>query len=192
MYRLDTMYRAIQGEGWNTGLPCTVVRFQGYNIRCPFCDTPQAQDIIGGKEYTLKALVANIKWQTLKDQIVLFTGGEPLLQPVGSLLAYLKNVHLETNGTLPVPPGFAWVTVSPKDAPIHPCAIERADEIKWLIGEEMDVTKLLDFLDEWKYTGHVSVQPLSLGRGATSVAYQAAQRYGWRLSLQTHKFIGMA
>lgn len=127
-----------------------------------------------------------------QGDMILVTGGEPLIQDIEGLLPLLKpfgRVHLETNGTLPVPPGFDWVVSSPKSEPVVAGSMERADEIKWLLDSEEDVGALDRFLADWKFGGIVSVQPLSLSEQATQIAYQAALDHGWRLSLQIHKLI---
>jgi 7-carboxy-7-deazaguanine synthase len=192
-FRVSEIYRAVQGEGNWTGWPCTLVRFQGCNLRCPFCDTEQALDPNGGREVTGQELIAEICSIHRQGDIVLVTGGEPMMQDLGKLVAQLKPlgpVHLETNGTLPVTPGFDWVVLSPKGERISDSALRQANEVKWLVDSEEDILALQSFLAEWEFEGVVSVQPLSLSAQATQIAYQAALDHGWHLSLQTHKLIG--
>lgn len=192
-FRVSEIYRAIQGEGNWTGWPCTLVRFQGCNLRCPFCDTEQALDPNGGWEVTGEELIAEIRGIHHQGDIVLATGGEPMMQDIGELITQLKSlgpVHLETNGTLPVPPGFDWVVLSPKGKHISDSALRQANEVKWLVDSEEDILALQSFLTEREFEGVVSVQPLSLSAQATQIAYQAALDHGWHLSLQTHKLIG--
>jgi 7-carboxy-7-deazaguanine synthase len=192
-FRVSEIYRAVQGEGNWAGWPCTLVRFQGCNLHCPFCDTERALDPNGGREVTEEELIAEIRSIHHQGDIVLVTGGEPMMQNIGDLIAQLKSlgpVHLETNGTLTVPPGFDWVVVSPKGERISEGAIRQANEVKWLVDSKKDILALQSFLAEREFEGVVSVQPLSLSAQATQIAYQAALDHGWHLSLQTHKLIG--
>jgi 7-carboxy-7-deazaguanine synthase len=191
-FRVSEVYRAIQGEGNWTGWPCTLVRFQGCNLRCPFCDTEQALDPNGGREVTGEELITEIRSIHRQGDIVLVTGGEPMAQDIEELVAQLKSlgpVHLETNGTLLVPPSFDWVVVSPKGDYISDSAMQQANEVKWLVDSEEDILALQGFLTEHRFESVVSVQPLSLSEQATQIAYKAALDHGWHLSLQTHKLI---
>jgi len=192
-FRVSEIYRSIQGEGKHTGSPCTIVRLQGCNLRCSFCDTPHALDAMGGKEYTIEQLMDEVQQIHIRGNIILLTGGEPAMQDLTALLALscLGPLHIETNGTLPIPSGFSWVVISPKDQPVIKEAMKRANEIKWLVGEMLDVDELKEFLARWQYIGAVSVQPLSLSETATKTAYNAVLANGWNLSLQTHKLIGV-
>ena len=193
-WQVSEIYQAVQGEGRWAGWPCTIVRLQGCNLRCDFCDTPQALEKDGGIEYDKVRLVSKIG-KVHRKGFILLTGGEPMIQDVTDLIPLLKmfgDVHLETNGTLPVQVGFDWVTVSPKGKHTVAGAIERANEIKWLVSTRDDVIWLTDFLSQWAdFDGIVSVQPVSLDNQATKIAYQAVLDYGWHLSLQTHRLIGV-
>lgn len=191
-YQVNEVFRSIQGEGVHTGLPATFVRFQGCNLRCPFCDTKYTWGPDGGVEWRLPELTKVIYSTRRPGDILVFTGGEPLMQPVEWLIQ--PHTHLETNGTYQVPNGFEWVVVSLKpheDTPLCLQAIEAADELKWLIATEVDVIELLDFLEVSKgaFTGVVSIQPIWGVKGATQIAMRAAMANGWRLSIQIHKYI---
>ncbi len=204
-YRVNEIYRTLQGEGWHTGMPCTLVRLQGCPLRCDFCDTPQAQDPLGGTEYTSEELVAAVRQMHRQGDIVLITGGEPTLQDLSTLiplLAQLGPVHLETNGTGKLRYGMLdWITVSPKVgrgfdalrawAQTFP-QWRYASELKLLVESKVDILPWVRLLKEYKYEGKVSVQPISQGTGATSVAIKASLKYGWRLSVQLHKYVGLA
>lgn len=203
-YRISEIYRAIQGEGWHSGLPCTLVRLQGCNLRCEFCDTPYAQDPEGGKNAMLGQLVRSIEEIHRKGDIVLITGGEPALQyliPLAQALKDLGPVHLETNGTQHVEAlavRLDWITVSPK--PPTPCdqsSLLMADEIKWLVSQpdNTDIDALKDFLRQpvlqYGKPKKICLQPVSQDPQATKRAYWACLANGWRLSLQIHKLIGV-
>ena len=183
-------------------------RFSGCNLwsgrdvdrhtaTCSFCDT----DFVGtngpggGAFSTALDLAAAIEaaWGAEPSRrFVVFTGGEPLLQLDAEVLAAVRargfESAVETNGTMNVPPGLDWVCVSPKaGAVLH---LRGGDEVKVVFPQDgMDPATMaeLDFRHFW-------IQPMD---GATREANTAAAvRYcmenpRWRLSLQTHKFIGM-
>jgi 7-carboxy-7-deazaguanine synthase len=142
---------------------------------------------------------------------VVFTGGEPALYDLREVSRRLidegRTVQLETSGTaeIKIDP-HAWVTVSPKiDMPgglkVLPAAVARANEIKMPVGKPADVEKLKAFLAEHPavgvaYTGPgpaplIWLQPLSQSDKATALCLEAAAEHGWRLSLQTHKYLGV-
>jgi len=202
-YQVSEIYPTVQGEGWFTGMPCTLVRFQGCNLRCSFCDTKYTWDPKGGDEMVLDRLVEAIKEVHLPGRMILLTGGEPTLQALGPLLYeihHLGPVHLETNGTVRVGSRLrewiTWITVSPKEGPLGMPEISwRCDEIKWLVAWRDDIARLKEYLKKslvGNYgTPRVSLQPVSQDKTATAIALQACLDNNWRLSLQTHKFIGV-
>ena len=196
MYEINEIYPAIQGEGYHAGMPCTIVRMQGCNLRCSFCDTPQAQQAGLLEKWPLENLLKEIEGKLTPSRIVLITGGEPLLQDLGSLTEaiYRRGIkaHLETNGTLPPTGAFTWITVSPKAAPCNPSIVERANEVKWLVATEEDVIALILWKErlQWHSNKIVSLQPISILPTATKICYDACIKYGWRLSLQLHRYIG--
>jgi len=208
VYRISEIYRTMQGEGWWAGMPCTLVRFQGCNLSCPFCDTKESIDQTSGEQLNLLQLFNRISDVHVKGQMILITGGEPTLQPLEQLVKVLYPlgpVHLETNGTQPLSGDvmFNWTAVSPKitwcgeDAKPVQSMLGRADEIKWLVGKEQDIEELKAFLEEVSSLGfadgpfkRVTLQPISQSGQATEIAYQACLEYGWRLSLQMHKYLG--
>ena len=100
-YRVHSVFRSIQGEGVHTGMPATFVRFQGCNLRCSFCDTKYTWDPEGGDEWTGEELTKIINDTRRSGDLLIFTGGEPLMQDVASLIQ--PHTHLETNGTYWVP-----------------------------------------------------------------------------------------
>lgn len=197
-YRVSEIHRAVQGEGWHSGMPCTLVRLQGCNLRCAFCDTEYAQGLDGGTEFLLQSIYHEVRDIHRMGDIILLTGGEPTMQTNLSMLAaklgYLGPVHLETNGTLPLysPEMFSWITISPKPPnPVYPPTYERANELKWLVGSEDDVIALGHWLRTYKQPMHISVQPISGDPTATRICYDACLAFGWRLSLQLHKLLGV-
>lgn len=185
-YRVNEIFYSLQGEGARTGIPSVFVRFAGCNLRCPFCDTDHS-DVT---EMTSVQIADEVK--SYRCPNVVLTGGEPSLQVdtelVGALHANGLYIQIETNGTLPVPPGIDWVTCSPKGAPL---ALHQADELKLVYGAPG--------IDPADYDGFTaayrSLQPCDTGDAARNVdIISPAVRYcldhpQWRLSLQTHKLL---
>ncbi|QJR09445.1 7-carboxy-7-deazaguanine synthase [Usitatibacter rugosus] len=221
MYSVKEIFYTLQGEGANTGTPAVFCRFAGCNLwsgreadrataACDFCDT----DFVGtdgpggGKFASPDALADAVKdaWQStgsdsfiaraIKEsdpRFVVCTGGEPLLQLDAPLIAAFHargfKIAVETNGTQPVPPGIDWVCVSPKAT--APVVVERGDELKLVFPQREAMPERFESLD----FEHFFLQPMD---GPTREANtRAAVEYclhhpRWRLSLQTHKIIGIA
>lgn len=170
------------------------LRFCGCNLKCPFCDT----DFAAGEEMTVEEILSAID-AARKEGVtspgnaglcrrVVVTGGEPALQADGALIAALHSagyvIHMETNGTRPLPEGIDWITFSPKADWLDNAepAIERADELKLVYTGQ----------DPERWTGfnakHFFLQPCSCRNTSEVVAYVLAHPV-WNLSLQTHKYL---
>ncbi len=206
-YAVKEIFYTLQGEGAQTGRPAVFCRFAGCNLWsgresdraravCTFCDT----DFVGtngsggGRFSDAAALARGVAafWpQGSGARFVVCTGGEPLLQLDPPLIAALHaegfEVAVETNGTLPAPPGLDWICVSPKAG--TRLALERGDELKIVVpqpGLDPRDYARLDF-------GRFSVQPMDgpdLARN-TALAIEFCRAYPqWQLSLQTHKLVG--
>jgi len=214
-YAVKEIYYTLQGEGANAGRPAVLLRFAGCNLwsgreddrataRCGFCDTDfVGTDGPGGgrfesSEALARAVVA--AWPAGgapsggARRFVVCTGGEPLLQLDEPLTAALHatgfEIAIETNGTLPPPPGIDWVCVSPK-AGVE-LLLRRGDELKLVYPQDGLTPESLegDGLD----FRHWFLQPMD-GRDRVrntdlAVRYCLAHPR-WRLSLQTHKLVGI-
>lgn len=178
--RVNKIFYSLQGEGTHAGRPAVFVRLSGCNRACEFCDT----DFSHFTEMTENEIVAEIK--TYPSEIVIFTGGEPAMQLTDSLVSAVKatgrRVHIETNGSLPVPDSIDWVTCSPKTPPYN---IQRVDELKVLLLPGSDPEAIAAQLPPAQ---EYCLQPLSCSNTADCVAWVKAHPR-WRLSLQTHKLI---
>ena len=109
--RVHSIYPAIQGEGCLTGVPMVLVRFQGCNLRCSFCDTKETWDPAAGKEMSIKEIAEQVQRTTQGHAWVLITGGEPAIQEdLDVLVSVLHDlsyeVAVEANGTLPLAGAF--------------------------------------------------------------------------------------
>ena len=206
-YRIKEIFFTQQGEGKNTGKDFIFVRFSGCNLWsgqekhrasaiCKFCDTDfYGTDGINGGKYQAKELIKKIKslWISADSQIrVVLTGGEPLLQVDKALISALKKeniyIALETNGTLEAPDGIDWICMSPKAN--TEIKLRKGSEVKVVYPQKNlnpDNFNVLDFknfyiqpMDSENYEDNVS----------QSVKY-CMQNPNWKLSLQTHKILGI-
>lgn len=208
-YAVKELFKTLQGEGGQTGRAAVFCRFSGCNLWsgreidraaavCTFCDTDfVGMDGTGGGRFaSADALVGAIveAWSSdMRRGLVVFTGGEPLLQLDKDLITSIAHagfdIAIETNGTLPAPSGIDWICVSPKST--APLAQSCGSELK-LVYPQPDAQPErfahLDFKHFW-------LQPMDgLERDANigaAIAYCLANPQ-WRLSLQTHKMIGIA
>ncbi|MEM7191626.1 MAG: 7-carboxy-7-deazaguanine synthase [Pseudomonadota bacterium] len=210
MYAVKEIFYTLQGEGAQAGRPAVFCRFAGCNLwsgrevdradaSCNFCDT----DFVGtdgpggGKFETAGDLVRTCQsvWRgnSGASPFVVLTGGEPMLQVDELLIGTLHDegfeVAIETNGSLPVISSIDWICVSPK--PGAPLVQRSGDELKLVYPQ--DAIQPEDVLD-LAFT-HFLLQPLDDPAGATSHV-KAAIDYclkhpQWRLSLQTHKILGL-
>ena len=185
-YRVNEIFCSLQGEGFWTGTPMVFVRLSGCNLRCPFCDT----DHSAFREMTADAIVAQVRACGGECRRICLTGGEPALQADDALLSAFHSagysVHIETNGTRPLPEGIDWVTLSPKTG--GPVILEKADELKLVLAPGVEPSAWAGFPATWHF-----LQPCDQG-GRTNVAEVTAYIHAhpcWRLSLQTHKLLGI-
>ena len=194
MYRVNEIFYSLQGEGYWTGTPMVFLRFSGCNLKCPFCDT----DHSGYREMDAEEIVAEIHQAGGECRRVCVTGGEPSLQLDKALVDALHGagfqIHVETNGTRPLPAGVDWVTLSPKsdvkglkgDGTV---VLERADEVK-VVYEGEPVDQWAAFPAQWHF-----LQPCDTGDETKNTVVLAEtmdhiRRHPlWRLSLQTHKLL---
>ncbi len=208
-YQVKEIYYTLQGEGAQTGRAAVFLRFAGCNLWsglerdrsdavCRFCDT----DFIGidgpngGKFADAKALAGAVAQQwpktTTGTPYVVCTGGEPLLQIDDALIAALHakgfEIGVETNGTLLPPKGIDWICVSPKaDAEIK---LKRGNELKLIFPQARGEPERYEGLafDNFFLQPMDSAERDANTRAAT--AYCLAHPK-WRLSLQTHKLLGI-
>lgn len=211
-YSVKEIFYTLQGEGAQTGRPAVFLRFTGCNLWsgreshraaavCRFCDT----DFLGtdghggGKFETAEnlALAVARAWSaasTAADRLVVCTGGEPLLQLDTTLIDELHaagfEVAIETNGTLPAPVGIDWVCVSPKgSAGLQQCS---GDELKLVYPQQEDEAQPERFEDLG--FRHFYLQPLhdnNIEANTRAAIEYCLRNPRWKLSVQTHKLIGI-
>ncbi len=209
MYTAKEIFHTLQGEGAQAGHAAVFLRFAGCNLWsgrepdratavCKFCDTDfNGTDGPGGGKFDTPASLARAvaaAWPA-KDKghrLVVCTGGEPLLQLDDLLVDALHvmgfRVAVETNGTLPVPEGVDWVCVSPKST--APLAVEKGDELKLVYPQEDAPPERFTSLG----FRHFFLQPMDgpdRDRATAAAVGYCKAHPQWRLSLQTHKMIGI-
>lgn len=211
-YAVKEMFLTLQGEGLQAGRRAVFIRFAGCNLwsgreqdrataSCRFCDTDFVGiDGDGGGRYADAAALAEqalAKWnegleQAVPRALAVLTGGEPLLQVdaalIGALHAAGFDLAVETNGTIAAPPGLDWICVSPKAG--TEIVQRRGNELK-LVWPQPGID--YKAMEDWAFE-HLLVQPMD---GASAEEARAAairfvmQHPRWRLSVQTHKVIGL-
>lgn len=213
-YAVKEVYRSVQGEGRHSGAACVFLRFAGCNAwtgrevdrardatkaACVlWCDT----DFVGvdgpnGGRYggadVLAEVVARAWGSVPERRIVVVTGGEPSLQLDGSLVAVLLDrgfeVHVETNGSCPLPALCTWVTLSPK--PPLPVVEQRYDEVKVVFDGGFDP-------EPWRSRAPVgtlsplwSADPAVMSERLRRLAAYVQERPWWRMTVQLHKLAGV-
>lgn len=211
-YTVKEIYLTVQGEGANAGRAAVFCRFAGCNLwsgherdrssaMCTFCDTDfLGTDGPGGGRFETAAELASAIEAQWRDTDranrvgawTVFTGGEPLLQLDGGLVEEMHRtgfkVAIETNGTLPAPPQVDWICVSPKGGVelVQRCG----HELKLVFPQAQAEPRAYESLD----FGNFFLQPMDGPERDANT--ELAVRYcldhpRWRLSLQTHKFIGI-
>ena len=194
-YPIVEIFYSIQGEGFHMGKPHVFVRFGNCNLRCEWCDT----NFLDYEELYLKDIVQKIL--SFRCNRVVFTGGEPCLQDLDTIGNELKkydvNLSVETNGTIAVPEIIDWICVSPKDQ-LYSNSI-----IKQRFGDELKIVYCgqdLKMYDELKHGfDHIFLQPCYFenesvewnGKNFVETENIVKINNEWRLSLQTHKWLGV-
>jgi 7-carboxy-7-deazaguanine synthase (Cx14CxxC type) len=207
-YAVKEIFYTLQGEGANAGRPAVFCRFAGCNLWsgverdratavCKFCDTDfvGTDGALGGK-YTIAEALASVvasQWpqQASGKALVVCTGGEPLLQLDAALIDALHahdfEIAVETNGTIAAPAGIDWICVSPKAG--ADLVQTRGQELKVVVPQPLD----FDYLSALDFE-HRFVQPMDGPSRLenTQLAIEWCLRNPqWRLSVQTHKVIGI-
>lgn len=220
MLKIAETFYSIQGEGAHAGRPAVFIRLQGCNLRCPWCDEPEALafngDALAVEEHVLLAgpHVKNgngcsVMADILKCHMVVLTGGEPTAQDLTKLILMLPArtlVCIETNGTLApdwlfelLREDLVWLTLSPKPKerePLKRC-LDAAHEIKYVVEADTDIQQEFDW-----YSAHTAphaqpwffLQPEDGAREAVMqrcVDFVKANPLEARLSLRLHNLLGV-
>jgi 7-carboxy-7-deazaguanine synthase (Cx14CxxC type) len=207
-YSVKEIFLTLQGEGGQAGKAAVFCRFAGCNLWtgreqdrakavCTFCDT----DFVGtdgengGKFATAEALAAAVEAQWTggpDDRLVVCTGGEPFLQLDDAVIAALHargfQIACESNGTLEAPAGIDWICISPKaDAPVVQTS---GQELKLVFPQDKAMPERFVGLDFERFYLQPMDGPDRDRNTQLAVAYCLAHPQ-WRLSVQTHKYLGL-
>lgn len=207
-YAVKEAFLTLQGEGAQAGRRAVFVRFAGCNLwsgrevdrataDCRFCDTDfVGTDGEGGGKFgdadSLAGHASKLWGAAPGPRLAVVTGGEPFLQLDEVLIDAFHSagfeVAVETNGTLPAPPGLDWICVSPKAGTE---VVQRSgDELK-LVWPQDGID--LEVLESWDFR-HFFIQPMDCDERDKALERSIAlvmERPKWRLSLQAHKAIGL-
>lgn len=207
-YAVKECFLTLQGEGVQSGSRAVFLRFAGCNLwsgreqdrataDCRFCDTDfVGTDGEGGGKFAsaddLAGQIERLWGEGAAERLVVITGGEPMLQLDGALIDALHargfRVAVETNGTLPAAEGIDWICVSPKAG--TKVVQRRGNELKLVWPQEgIDPAEL----EGWDFDNFL-VQPMDCATREEAVQAAirlAMERPTWRLSLQSHKLIGI-
>lgn len=207
-YTVKECFLTLQGEGVQSGSRAVFLRFAGCNLwsgreqdrvtaDCRFCDTDfVGTDGEGGGKFAsaddLAGQIERLWGEGAAERLVVITGGEPMLQLDGALIDALHargfRVAVETNGTLPAAEGIDWICVSPKAG--TKVVQRRGNELKLVWPQEgIDPAEL----EGWDFDNFL-VQPMDCATREEAVQAAirlAMERPTWRLSLQSHKLVGI-
>ena len=195
-YPVMERFPTLQGEGAWTGHPAWFIRLGGCDVGCSWCDVKESWPVEAHPQVAVNLLVKEAVASGLP--MVVVTGGEPCMHNLDALTAGLSDaglkVHLETSGAHPVSGTWDWVTLSPKK--FKACRPEwylEADELKVVVVNDHDLT--------WAEENAAQLAPGALkflqpewdrrDKVMDRVIQRIQDAPGWRLSLQTHKFIGL-
>jgi 7-carboxy-7-deazaguanine synthase len=217
-YPVNEIFQTIQGEAAWAGTPSVFIRLQGCGVGCPWCDTKHTWDFgdmaqrvqavaleikVGPSptwsDYTVEDLLAKV--QTYAARHVVITGGEPCVHDLNPLCSALlgsgRTVQIETSGTAEIiAPDGVWVTVSPKirmpgGKAVRADALRRAQELKHPVAIPRNVDELLELVGRHHTDARIWLQPVDGAPRGLETALSACYEHGWRLSVQTHKYIGL-
>ena len=196
MIPIKETFLSIQGEGYYAGCLSFFIRTQGCDIGCHWCDEPKSWDLHGGIKTKSDVLLKDLK--KTNTNIVIFTGGEPLMHDLSDVCNVISSegykMHLETSGSYPLTGNWDWITLSPKKirpplSEIYAFASElkvviyNQDDFKWAVEQEKLVNPscLLYLQPEWSRLETIQ----------SDIIEFISRHPRWKLSLQTHKYLNI-
>ena len=195
MWKVNEIFYSLQGEGYNTGTASVFIRLSGCNLHCAFCDTRHDE----GTMMTLPEIVERVM-QYPDAPLIVLTGGEPSLWIDENFVAELKKmtdktIAIETNGTRPLPRGIDWVTLSPKtglgESGDLPVVLTHCDELK-VVYLGQDLAQYDNITACHRYLQPCWVSDMDQRRSNMLDTVRAVMEHPqWRLSLQTHRLLGI-
>lgn len=193
--KVNEIFYSLQGEGFHTGTASVFVRLSGCNLRCHFCDTHHET----GEEMSVQQIIDAVNHWPQAPLLVL-TGGEPSLWIDEAFVTALKSktgklIAIETNGTHSLPKGIDWVTLSPKNAfpggDLVPCILTRCNELK-VVYRGQDLRQYDPIEADHRFLQPCYVDdPDERKRNLQACVRAVLEHPQWRLSLQTHRVLGI-
>ena len=209
MLKVHEIFSTIQGEGYDTGIPCTCVRLFGCNVKCSYCDQPQCKSDL--KRMSVERVFDEIRKLRIKN--ICITGGEPLIQEevyslIYELVANGYAVSIETNGTVEIPDtmrrSYKYVMdVKCPSSGVHThnyyrnlAILHPSDEVKFVIADEEDYKFMKIVLQKYPTKAKVLVSPMfdpnqkqTIGKDLCN--WVIRDRLNVRIQIQMHKILGV-
>lgn len=209
MVIIHEIFKTIQGEGYDTGLPCTFVRLFGCNLKCTYCDQPQKST--DAKAMSVESIIQEVKKLDVKN--VCITGGEPLIQEecyvlIENLDRLGYNVSIETNGSVLIPRnfkrGYKYVMdikcpsskVHDKNILTNLTRLNSKDEVKFVIADRRDYNFMKDVLNALPTKAKILLSPmfdpnLKQTIGKDLCEWMLEDHLEARIQIQLHKILGV-
>ncbi len=190
---MESFY-SIQGEGAHTGKPSYFIRLAGCDVNCHWCDVKESWGINSNQYKTVQEIVEDVL--EYSAEIIIITGGEPLMHDLTELTAALKakdkKIHLETSGTHPLTGSFDWICFSPKKfkKPLDEF-FKLSNELKIIIFNDSDFLWAEDLLNKIENSPVLVMQPewSKSEKINPKILEYVKTNPKWRISLQTHKYL---
>lgn len=197
-YPVMEVFSTLQGEGEHTGTPSYFIRLAGCDVACAWCDVKESWDVAGFPKQDVTEIVAGAIASNLTT--VVLTGGEPCmydLQPLtDGLHAAGLSVHIETSGSSPITGDYEWITLSPKK--FKSCLDEnfaKADELKVVVVNKHDLEWAREQAEKVGPSCVLYLQPEWSRKEKSQELmlefFQSEPGRGWKMSVQTHKYLGL-
>jgi 7-carboxy-7-deazaguanine synthase len=194
-YPIVETFHSIQGEGFWMGVNAFFIRLGGCDVACPWCDTKISWNAKLHPHKSIIDLLEEIK--LTNPAIIIITGGEPLLHDLNPLTEILHQnnfrVHLETSGAHPFSGQFDWVTFSPKMfKPPHQSIYDQVNELKVVIKNQADFLWAEEQASKINPQALKYLQPEWNTPESQKLVFEYVLKHPqWRVSLQTHKLLGV-
>lgn len=188
-------FHSIQGEGAWAGTNAFFIRLAGCDVGCPWCDTKISWSQKHHPQQSIADLVTAAN--ACNPRFVVITGGEPLMHDLHNLTTALQTAghptHLETSGSHPLSGSFDWITLSPKTfKPPLPEIYTQAQELKIVIANESDLAWAETQSDLTNFEADRYLQPEANTPTSQQLIFNyILQHPNWRISIQTHKLLGI-
>jgi 7-carboxy-7-deazaguanine synthase len=194
-YPIMEIFHSIQGEGFHQGKNANLIRMAGCDVGCVWCDVKESWEVNERQAMTIHEIIDQLN---LQSEMVIISGGEPLMYNLNELTSFLRKkgykTHLETSATHPITGTWDWITVSPKKfrAPL-PEIMSTANELKVIVYNRSDIAWGKQFVPLLKEECILYYQPeWSREKSMMELIKEVLEKDGnWKLSTQLHKHLNM-